>query len=93
MSEPRCHARLPRSEAGLATIAARPGLPTELESQVNEVRKGLLELRQNVVLLRDPDDPEVFYPVRARWPSVRKEADRQCPHTPHACAAHHADGD
>ena len=29
-------------------------------------RKGLLALRQNVVLLRDPEDPDKFYPVRSR---------------------------
>ena len=27
------------------------------------VRRGLLALRQNVVLLRDPADPNNFYPV------------------------------
>lgn len=29
------------------------------------VRRGLLALRQNVVLLRDPEDPNAFYPVGA----------------------------
>jgi hypothetical protein len=28
-----------------------------------DVRKGLLALRQNVVLLRDAEDPNAFYPV------------------------------
>ena len=27
------------------------------------MRRGLLSLRQNVVLLRDPEDPNAFYPV------------------------------
>lgn len=31
--------------------------------EVEAVRRGLLALRQNVVLLRDPDDPNAFYPV------------------------------
>ena len=51
------------SEAALWTLRPRPGLPPELAEEVNVTRKGLIALRQNVVLLRDPEDPERFYPV------------------------------
>ena len=50
------------TEAALWTLRPRPGLPKELADEVDTVRKGLLTLRQNVVLLRDPEDPERFYP-------------------------------
>jgi hypothetical protein len=52
------------SESFIAAIKARAGLPAELVKEVNDTRAALLSLRQNVVLLRDPDDPSRFYPVR-----------------------------
>lgn len=52
------------SEKALDKLRARAGLPEELVNEMEVTRKGLLALRQNVVLLRDPDDPQQrFYPV------------------------------
>ena len=51
------------SEAALSALRPRPGLPQELADEVELTRKGLMTLRQNVLLLRDPEDPERFYPV------------------------------
>jgi 4-alpha-glucanotransferase len=50
------------TEAALFNLQPRPGLPKELADEVHATRKGLLALRQNVLLLRDPEDPERFYP-------------------------------
>ena len=33
-------------------------------AETEEVKDGLLTCVQNVVLIRDPDNPDVFYPVR-----------------------------
>lgn len=51
------------SEAALAAIKPRTGLPPDLVAEVEFIRDGLLKLRQNVVLLRDEEDPNRFYPV------------------------------
>ena len=51
------------SESQIATIQPRAGLSDELIEEVNGTREGLMALRQNVVLLRDAEDPERFYPV------------------------------
>ena len=58
-----------RSEAALAGIKPRSGLPPDLAAEVDLTREGLLKLRQNVVLLRDEEDKDKLYPVRAggRW--------------------------
>ena len=50
-----------RSEEAIAAIAPRPGLPAELVTEVDQIRVGLLTLRQNVVLLRDGDDSNAYY--------------------------------
>ena len=50
------------TEAALWALQPRPGLPKELADEVHATRKGLLALRQNVLLLPDPEDPERFYP-------------------------------
>lgn len=51
------------SEAALAGAPVRCGLGAQLAPEEAEaVRRGLLALRQNVVLLRDPEDPNAFYP-------------------------------
>ena len=50
------------TEAAIWALQPRPGLPKELADEVNATRKGLMALRQNVVLLRDVEDPERFYP-------------------------------
>lgn len=52
-----------RSEAGIAAIRARADSPGWLEEEVARTRTALLHLRQNVVLLRNPDEPDSFYPV------------------------------
>ncbi len=54
----------PCSEAALAAIPPRRCLMADMApEEVEAVRRGLLSLRQNVVLLRDPEDPNAFYPV------------------------------
>ena len=40
----------------------REDSPDWLKEETERVRKGLMALRQNVVLLPDPDDPDAFYP-------------------------------
>lgn len=40
-------------------MTARPGSPDWLVQEVALTRKGLLQLRQNLLLVRHPDDPEV----------------------------------
>jgi 4-alpha-glucanotransferase len=52
-----------RSEKAILAIAAPEGTsPAEIE-EVEFVKTELLALRQNVALLRDPDEPDSFYPV------------------------------
>lgn len=51
------------TEASLSAIRPRAGLPKEMAEEVDAIREGLLALRQNVVLLRDLEDPNRFYPV------------------------------
>jgi hypothetical protein len=46
----------------ISSISVRPDSPQWLLEEVAATRKGLMELCQNVVLLRDPDDPERLYP-------------------------------
>lgn len=49
-------------EDGICMLRAKPGLPEVIAEELEHTRKTLLNLRQNVVLLRDPEDPERFYP-------------------------------
>lgn len=51
------------SEAAIAAIEARPNSPEWLQEEVARTRKGLMQLRQNVVLLRNSDEPDSFFPV------------------------------
>ena len=51
------------SELAIAAIAARPNSPQWLVDEVAKTRAGLLRLRQNVVLLRNADEPDSFFPV------------------------------
>ncbi|KAI3431637.1 hypothetical protein D9Q98_004684 [Chlorella vulgaris] len=51
------------SELALASVPVRRCLaPDSPPEGAEDVRKGLLALRQNVVLLRDAEDPNAFYP-------------------------------
>jgi 4-alpha-glucanotransferase len=43
-------------------MKARPNSPDWLVEETATIRKGLLTLRQNLVLLRDPENPEALYP-------------------------------
>jgi hypothetical protein len=43
-------------------MKARPNSPGWLVEETATIRKGLLTLRQNLVLLRDPENPEALYP-------------------------------
>lgn len=52
------------SEMAIESIAARPDSPAWLEAEYAATRAGLIQLRQNVVLLRHADSPDLFYPVR-----------------------------
>lgn len=56
--------RLSCSEAAIESIAARGDSPDWLEAEYATTRSGLIRLRQNVVLLRHADSPDLFYPVR-----------------------------
>lgn len=47
-------------------IKARKDSPEWLEEEVAHTRTGLMHLRQNVVLLHNPDEPDSFYPVLPR---------------------------
>lgn len=67
---PRPHAYPPRerlrpaysSEAAISSIPLRPDSPAWLVEEVESTRAGLIKLRQNVVLLADPEDPDAFHP-------------------------------
>lgn len=50
------------SEAAIAAIPLRPDSPQWLADEVAETRAGLMKLRQNVVLVPDPEDPDAFHP-------------------------------
>ena len=50
------------SERAIAAIKVRPDSPAWLLAEAEATRAGLLALRQNVVLLRDPANEEHFYP-------------------------------
>ena len=43
-------------------MRARPNSPDWLVEETVKIRKGLLTLRQNLVLVRDPENPEALYP-------------------------------
>jgi 4-alpha-glucanotransferase len=49
-------------EAALCALAAPPGAPAAEVEATARLRKALLALRHNVVLLRDGEDPDRFYP-------------------------------
>jgi hypothetical protein len=46
----------------------RPNSPDWLVAETAQIRKGLLTLRQNLVLIRDPENPDALYP---RWVGSR----------------------
>ena len=53
------------TEAGLLSsdgFKIREGSPDWLVAETETMRQGLIHLQQNVCLLRDPDDPDAFYP-------------------------------
>lgn len=50
----------------MESIAARADSPAWLEAEYAATRAGLIQLRQNVVLLRHADSPDLFYPVLPR---------------------------
>lgn len=63
-----------RSEGALAAVPARNCLSADMTSDEAEgVRRGLLAMRQNVVLLRDPEDSNSFYPVSLPAAPVSRE--------------------
>jgi hypothetical protein len=43
-------------------MKARPDSPDWLVEETARIRKGLLTLRQNLVLVTDPENPEALYP-------------------------------
>jgi hypothetical protein len=67
----------PCSEAAISAIEARPNSPEWLQEEVSRTRKGLMRLRQNVVLLRNGDEPDSFFPVCCLY-AVSKQA-AKCP--------------
>lgn len=50
------------SEAAISAIQPRDGSPTWLVEEVAATRKGLMALRQDVCLIPDPEDPDMFHP-------------------------------
>eukprot|EP00878_Enallax_costatus_P029222 GHUV01031667.1.p1 GENE.GHUV01031667.1~~GHUV01031667.1.p1 ORF type:complete len:243 (+),score=14.94 GHUV01031667.1:61-789(+) len=50
------------SEKVLWELKERPGSPDWLVEEIAKTRKGLLTLRQNLILVRDPEDPQRLYP-------------------------------
>ncbi|GFH23191.1 uncharacterized protein HaLaN_20769, partial [Haematococcus lacustris] len=50
------------SERAIMDIKVREDSPHWLVEETERVRRGLLQLRQNVCLLRDPTDKDAFYP-------------------------------
>ena len=56
------------SEVAIAAIEARPNSPQWLQEEVAKTKKGLMRLRQNVVLLRNSDEPDSFFPVKLCCP-------------------------
>ena len=52
------------SEAAIKAIEPRPDSPQWLVEEISRTRAGLMRLRQNVLMLRNVDDTESFYPVR-----------------------------
>lgn len=51
------------SEAAIWALRPRSGFPGENQYNSLEIWKNLMLLRQNVVLLRDAENPDLFYPV------------------------------
>ena len=47
---------------GSDAFKIRDGSPDWLVEETEAMRKGLLHLQHNVCLLRDPEDPDAFYP-------------------------------
>lgn len=48
-------------------LKARPNSPDWLLEETAKIRKGLLTLRQNLLLLRDPENPDTLHPRYATW--------------------------
>lgn len=61
---PGCYRFRPQysSEKLISEIKVRDDSPAWLKAETAAIRKGLIRLRQNVVMLRDPEDPNRFYP-------------------------------
>lgn len=60
-----CHcAAMPSAAQVLWDLKPRPNSPDWLVAETVQIRKGLLTLRQNLVLVRDPENPDALYP---RW--------------------------
>lgn len=52
------------SEEKVAAIQTRQGADKSLQQKTEVVKKGLIKLMHNVVLLRDSSSPDIFTPVR-----------------------------
>ena len=55
---------LHRRESAIEALQPKPGSPAWLVEEVEAVRRGLMDLLHNVVLLRCPDSDKEFTPVR-----------------------------
>ena len=51
-------------ESAIEALQPKPGSPAWLVEEVEAVRRGLMDLLHNVVLLRCPDSDKEFTPVR-----------------------------
>ena len=56
------------SEKQIQAIVPRAGSPDWLVTETGEIKRGLMALRQNVVLLRDERCQSSFYPVGPALP-------------------------
>lgn len=61
-AEPLTHP--PRSEVVLRTLTVPEGMSGLAVSAWPRIHETLLLMRRNVLLLRDPEDPQKLYPVR-----------------------------
>ena len=53
-----------RRESAIEALQPKPASPAWLVEEVEAVRRGLMDLLHNVVLLRCPDSNKEFTPVR-----------------------------
>ena len=66
------------SESDIEALQPKPGSPAWLVEEVDAVRRGLMDLLHNVVLLRCPDSDKEFTPVRPPPLKPTRQCRLQC---------------